>query len=89
NEKWANGPFLPSALVAVRANTPDNKKPLSGAFTHRYSGGALVRDYTVNPSIHATLNPAYFNRRCNDKLPAFRRPESDHYHVEIERPLVT
>lgn len=53
-------PILNQRYVSARANTPDNKKPLSGAFTHRYFDGALARDYTAFLSTHATLNFGYF-----------------------------
>ncbi len=53
-------PIHTQRYVSVRANTPDNKKPRSGAFTHRYFDGALAPDYTAFVSAHATLNRGYF-----------------------------
>jgi hypothetical protein len=53
-------PIHNQRYVSVRAITPDNKKPLSGAFTHRYFDEALARDYTAFISNHATLNRGYF-----------------------------
>ncbi len=42
-----------------RAKTPDNKKPRSGVFTHRYFDGALARDYTAYLSARATAERGY------------------------------
>ena len=53
-------PILTQRYVDARAITPDIKKPLSGAFTHRYFGGALARDYTALLSPRATLEVCYF-----------------------------
>ena len=64
-------PILTQRYVSARAITPGNKKPLSGAFTHRYFGGALARDYTAFLSAHATPNTGYFIPITDDMLPAF------------------
>jgi dihydrofolate reductase len=40
-------PIIPQRIVVVLARSPDNKKPLSGVFTHQDIGGALARDYTA------------------------------------------
>jgi len=53
-------PIHTQRYVSARANITDNKKPLSGAFTHRYFGGALARDYTAYLSTSATPSAAYF-----------------------------
>jgi hypothetical protein len=53
-------PIHTQRYFSVRANSADNKKPLSGAFTHRYFDEALARDYTAFISNHATLNRRYF-----------------------------
>jgi len=58
------------ALFSARAITPDNKKPLSGAFTHRYFGGALAREYTAYRAAHATPEEGYFSRLA-DALPTY------------------
>jgi hypothetical protein len=53
-------PILTQRYVSARANISSNKKPLSGAFTHRYFGGALARDYTAYLSASATPCERYF-----------------------------
>ena len=63
-------PILTQRYVSARANITDNKKPLSGAFTHRYFGGALARDYTAYRAAHATPGAAYFSRLA-DTLPTY------------------
>jgi hypothetical protein len=56
-------PILTQRYYSARAKIPGNKKPLSGAITHRYFGGALARDYTAYLSARATANRRYFHLR--------------------------
>ena len=63
-------PIHTQRLISTRANTPGNKKPLSGAFTHRYFGGALAQDYTAYRATHATAEAGYFSRFA-DALPMY------------------
>jgi hypothetical protein len=53
-------PIRTQRCVTVRANTPDKKKPLSGAFTRRCFDEALARDYTAMSTGGATPKTAYF-----------------------------
>ena len=54
-------PILTQRCVSARANSPGNKKPLSGACTHQYFSGALARDYTAKPPARATLKTVLFD----------------------------
>lgn len=53
-------PILTQRDVAALTRSLDNKKPLSGAFTHQEFDGALTQDYTALLSAHATSNIGYF-----------------------------
>jgi len=80
-------PILTRRYVSARANVTGNKKPLSGAFTHRYFGGALARDYTAYLSTCATPCERYFVQSPSVlSCPLFAPPDETRTMLKLKDP---